>query len=104
MTRIGIIREAILAEGGNYISGDNRVKQYYADGPSADPVNRRRNETVYKIDKAYDGLTHAERERVVERLREHPEVKTAYLSRKYDYKAVFPGGLSEGHIKVVFQN
>lgn len=98
MTRIGIIREAIEAEGGNRISSNNRAKQYYADGPNihASRQMRLKKEANYKIDKAYDGLTEEARKRVVLALRNHPMVKDAYLSRPYNG--------DEGHLKVVFQN
>jgi len=91
-TKIGIIREAIQAEGGDYIDPG----MYYADGPNSDAQKGRRhlNEVIYKIPKYCDGLTDEAREQVVLRLRGHPDVKEAYLSRKYR--------LREGHLKVIF--
>lgn len=91
-TKIGIIREAIQAEGGNYIEGH----RYYADGPNSDAQKGRRhlNEVIYKIPKCYDGLTDEARMQVVLRLNGHPRVKEAYLSRKYRQY--------EGNLKVIF--
>ena len=94
-TRIGIIREAIKAEGGS----EHIV--HYCDGPNSgssfrDTKQKRLNETIYKVEKCTDGLTVEARKRVVEALRAHPDVKTAYLSRRY-LKV-------EGHLKIVFAN
>ena len=102
-TRIDIIREAIRAEGGNIpvkCGGD-----YYADGPNSGSANkyskahRVRNETIYKVDKHYDGLTDEARKRVVVALRAHPGVKDAYLSRPYTHNRSV---VTQGHLKIVF--
>lgn len=91
-TRIGIIRE-VLAE-----LGGNPNPHYFADGPSASTsrLQRKANESIYKIYKYDDGLTNATRKLAVTKLRQHPGVKDAYLSRKYRQ--------DEGNLKIVFQN
>jgi len=99
-TRIGIIREAIEAEGGN--RPEKSGFDYYADGPSSSATSKRRNESVYKVPRYHDGLTLERRKRVVDALRQHPDVKDAYLSRPC--KSVYAASVVGGHLKVVFQN
>lgn len=96
MSRIAIIREAIRAAGGS----DDFV--YYADNSKRD--NLRDGDAVYKVPTWADRLTTGQRESVVETLKQHPDVKDAYLSRGFtmkgwrdnDYK------IAGGHLKVRF--
>ncbi len=96
MSRIGIIREAIVAVGGNsdFI--------YYAD--NTEKHRKRDGDAIYKVPKWQDGLTGEQRSQVVETLKQNPDVKDAYLSRGFNerrwdrtYRRV-----EGGHIKVRF--
>jgi len=106
-TRIGIIREAIVAEGGNAPKACGL--DYYADGPRSgssyfrSKAHARRDETIYKVENSSIGLDLAGRKRVVDALLEHPEVKDAYLSRPYNQTGFYRNNKSKYHLKVVFQ-
>ena len=104
-TRIGIIRDAIKAEGGK--PPQRSGIDYYADGPNSSCTSPSRcvaGEVVYKVPKDVDNLTVKQRLRVVEALKAHPAVKDAYLSRKYRSVYMSPRNRKGGHIKVIFQN
>ena len=101
-TRIGIIRAAIVMFGG---SPD---VTYYADNSAGiagvDAETRAAGDAVYKVEKLSDGLDRVSREQVVEHLNTLPEVKLAYLSRKYNmysHRGV-RYHTAHGHIKVRF--
>lgn len=94
MSRIGIIREAVVAAGGE-------VSVYYAD--NSERIRLRDGDAVYKVPKWADGLNVFSRQQVVETLKQHPDVKDAYLSRGFTERYF---GQSHrvvgGHIKVRF--
>lgn len=107
-TRIGVIREAIVAEGGN--SPKVCGLDYYADGPRngsayhRSKAHRERDETIYKVPNESIGLNLEARKRVVDRLLKHDMVKDAYLSRPYNVTFGYRKGLSNKyHLKIVFQ-
>ena len=107
-TRIGIIREAIVAEGGN--APTECGHHYYCDGPRSgttfyhSKAHRERDEVLYKVPNSFIGLDLEARKRVVDALLEHPEVKDAYLSRPYKInRGPLKGNPNKFHLKVVFQ-
>ena len=67
MSRIGIIREAVVAAGGE-------VSVYYAD--NSERIRLRDGDAVYKVPKWADGLNVFSRQQVVETLKQHPMLKT----------------------------
>ena len=104
-TRIGIIRDAIKAEGGK--PPQRSGIDYYADGPNSSCTSPSRcvaGEVVYKVPKDVDGLSIKARQRVADALKKHPDVKDVYLSRKYRSVYMSPRNRKGGHLKVIFQN
>ncbi len=93
MTRIGIIREAVGARGGCYIA------EYWVDNTGYLKMSTFADaDALYKVPTWADGLTREQRAQVVKDLKQHPDVKDAYLSRPYGKSQCKIGG----HLKVRF--
>lgn len=103
VTRIGLIRDAIVSAGGS--SG----LVYYADGPNG--FNRKSDrkcvdgEVRYKVANYSDGLSCETRRTVAETLNSNPLVERAYISRigKYGYMGRLTGQAG-GHLIVLFED
>lgn len=102
-TRIGMIREAIVACGGN---PDIR---YYADGPRSG-FNKyykgtlmfgRGSGTTYKVESYTDGLKPLARECVAAYLSNHPDVESAWVT-KVNANSQY-GRFRGGNLKVHFK-
>lgn len=75
-TRIGLIRDAIVAAGGN-----SKLVSY-TDGPRS--ISRHGGDLVrIKIERWSDGLTAEQRQAVAYQLNARPDVHCAYISRPY---------------------
>lgn len=96
MSKIGIIRNAIVQAGGK-----SNITSY-TDGPNSE--GGKKGVVRIKVDKATDGLDEETRAKVAEELNEHPLVERAYISRagRYGYDAICYGKITGQHLFVLF--